>query len=374
MRFSIFLNARSVTPEQDRYVIKSLIDHTILADKLGFEAVFTPDHHFTGYAPWASDPMMFAAYLAARVPNMHLGFSVTSVPLHSPVRFVERVNILDQLTDGKVLIGVGSGTTPEEMIGFGVNYKEASALSDSNLDIAEQLWAKTMEDAPVKFDNGHYRGEVIQRIAPAPYTKGHARLMPVAFKEASVQRAAKHGWPAFIPAFSPPVINNLEPLSHVTKHFTKYRDLLLAAGHSDAVTRDALSWTTHTYQCVHVADSDDQAREELEIILRAYQDAVDREAAFAARAEGRDENKKTDTISGALTDEWIATWCLYGSPQTVAEHLQPYADLGIGNILCGTSTGPLNEERLNFANQTIELMSQKVMPQFKTSGAKVAAQ
>ena len=172
MRFSIFLNARSVTPEQDRYVMKSLVDHTILANKLGFEAVFTPDHHFTGYAPWASDPMMFAAYLAALVPDMHLGFSVTSIPLHSPVRFVERVNILDQLTDGKVLIGVGSGTTPEEMIGFGVNYKEASALSDSNLDIAEQLWAKGVDDAPVKFDNGHYRGEVIQRIAPAPYTKG----------------------------------------------------------------------------------------------------------------------------------------------------------------------------------------------------------
>ena len=139
------------------------------------------------------------------------------------------------------------------------------------------------------------------------------------------------------------------------------------------MTRDALSWTTHTYQCVHVADSDDQAREELEIILRAYQDAVDREAAFAARAEGREENKKTDTISGALTDEWIATWCLYGSPETVAEHLQPYADLGIGNILCGTSTGPLNEERLKFANQTIDLMGRKVMPRF-TAKAEVAAQ
>jgi alkanesulfonate monooxygenase SsuD/methylene tetrahydromethanopterin reductase-like flavin-dependent oxidoreductase (luciferase family) len=372
MRFSIFLNARSVAPEQDRYVMTSLIDHTVLADQLGFEAVFNPDHHFTGYAPWASDPMMFAAYLTARVPNMYLGFSVTSVPLHSPVRFVERINILDQLTEGKVLIGVGSGTTPEEMIGFGVNYKEASALSDSNLEIAEQLWAKAPEDAPVKFSNSHYSGEVLQRIAPAPYTKGHARLMPVAFKEASVQRAATHGWPAFIPAFSPPIINNLEPLKHVTKHFTKYKDLLLAAGHSDAVTKDALSWTTHTYQCVHLAETDEQAREELEIILRAYQDAVDREAAFAAKAEGKEENKKADINTTALSDEWIATWCLYGSPETVIKHLQPYADLGIGNILCGTTTGPLNEERLKFANQTIRLMAEKVIPHFAAK-QKVAA-
>ncbi|MCQ7029673.1 LLM class flavin-dependent oxidoreductase, partial [Escherichia coli] len=92
--------------------------------------------------PVASDPMMFAAYLAGQLKKVHFGFSVTSVPLHSPVRFAERVNILDQLTEGRLLVGVGSGTTPEEMIGFGVNYKEASAIAEANLAIAEKLWAK----------------------------------------------------------------------------------------------------------------------------------------------------------------------------------------------------------------------------------------
>ncbi|SUJ10289.1 Limonene 1,2-monooxygenase [Sphingomonas paucimobilis] len=82
--------------------------------------------------PIASDSYMFASYLAAKFPHMHFGFSVTSVPLHHPVRFVERINILDQLTDGKLLVGVGSGTTPEEMIGFGVDYRDAGAISEKN--------------------------------------------------------------------------------------------------------------------------------------------------------------------------------------------------------------------------------------------------
>ena len=124
----------------------------------------------------------------------------------------------------------------------------------------------------------------------------------------------------------------------------------------------ALDWTTHTYQCVHVAESDDQARDELEVILRAYQNAVEREAEFNARAESDSANKKTDRTPDALSDDWIGTWCLYGSPETVIAHLEPYRDLGIGNILCGTTTGPLTEDRLRLGNQTLDLLAKKVMP------------
>ncbi len=367
MRFSVFLNARSMAPELDRPLMQALVDHATRAEALGFDAIFLPDHHFTGYMPMASDPMMFAAYLAGILKRVHFGFSVTSVPLHHPVRFVERINILDQLTDGKILIGVGSGTTPEEMIGFGVNYKEASKVSEENIEIAERLWAKQPGDGPVAFDTGHYRGEVLQRIAPAAYTPSHARLMPVAMKEASARRAAESGWPAFIPAFTPPNIGGPEPLTHVRKYFSAYRTMLEGAGHSDAVVADALSWTTHTYQCVHLAESDDQARDELIQILTAYQAAIDREKAFNDRAEQSAENRKTDETPLALTEDWIKTWCLYGSPATVIEHLEPYAELGIGNILCGTTTGPLDEQRLDFANRTIELLSRQVMPRFRAA-------
>ena len=366
MRFSVFLNARAVDPKDDRQNMLWLIDHAKTAHAAGFEAVFLPDHHFTGYMPIASDPFIFAAYLAPQLPGMHFGFSVTSIPLHSPVRFVERVNILDQLTEGRLLVGVGSGTTPEEMIGFGVNYKDAGAITEENLSIAERLWAKRMGDAPVAYESGPYKGEVLQRIAPAAYTPGHARLMSVAMKPASAKRAAENGWPAFIPAFTPPNIGGREPLTHVTKYFNIYRDMLQAAGHAPERTADALSWTTHTYQCVHLAETDEQARDELMQILEAYQQAVEREKAFNDKAEEGEANRKTDRTPNALSEDWIATWCLHGSPKTVREHLEPYAQLGIGNILCGTTTGPLTEQRLRWADQTVDLLSREVMPAFRT--------
>jgi alkanesulfonate monooxygenase SsuD/methylene tetrahydromethanopterin reductase-like flavin-dependent oxidoreductase (luciferase family) len=346
------------------------VSHAEYAVGQGFEALFLPDHHFTGYMPVASDPMMFAAYLLGRLPGVHLGFSVTSVPLHNPVRFVERVNILDQLTQGRLLVGIGSGTTPEEMIGFGVTYKEAGPVAESNLSIADALWAKGVNDPPVVFDNGFYHGRILQRIAPAPYTQPRPRLMPVAMKEASMRRAAENGWPAFIPAFTPPQIGGTEPLKHVQKYFSAYRTALEAAGHAGAVVADALSWSTHTYQCVHLAETDDQAGDELHEILTAYQLAVEREAEFNARAESEQANRKTDNTPNALTEDWIGTWTLYGSAKTVREKLEPYAALGIGNILCGTMTGPLTERRLALSDQTVGLLAKDVMPHFRRqSGA-----
>ncbi len=365
MRFSIFLNARSMAPEEDGRLIRALETHALLAGELGFDAIFQPDHHFNGYMPTASDSFMFAAYLAAKMPQMHFGFSVVSVPLHHPVRFVERVNILDQLTKGKLLVGIGSGTTPEEMIGFGVNYAEAGAIAEANLATAEALWNKRMQDPVVEIDNGPFKGRVLQRIAPAPYGRNHARLMPVAMKEASARRAAVNGWPAYIPAFTPPQIYGTEPFAHVKKFFDIYRNMLSEAGHDEAVVAQALDWTTHTYQCVHLAESDDQAREELDVILTAYQAAIDRENEFNAQAEADSANKKKDINISALDEGWIGTWCLWGSPEKVMTELQPYADLGIGNILCGTTTGPMTDERLRLGNQSLDLLARKVMPAFK---------
>lgn len=363
MRFSVFLNARTMTPDADRQLIVDLEQHALLAGELGFDAIFLPDHHFNGYMPVASDSYMFAAYLAAKLPDMHFGFSVTTVPLHHPVRFVERINILDHLTRGKLLVGVGSGTTPEEMIGFGVNYKDAGAIAEENLAAAASLWNKRMEDDAVEL-TGFHKGRVLQRIAPGPYGAKPARLMPVAMKPASIARAAANGWPAFIPAFTPPQIGGLEPLTHVKKYFTQYREALLAAGHDDATVADALSWSTHSYQCVHLAPTDEQARAEVLEILASYQEAVDREAAFNARAEADEANRKTDRTGGALTEEWMATWCLYGSPATVIDKLRAYQQLGIGNILCGTVTGPLTDQRLAYANQTLRLLAEQVRPAF----------
>lgn len=364
MHFSVFLTSRSDGPRQDRPVMQAMIRHAEDAHRLGYDAIFLPDHHFTGYAPPASDPMMFASYLAARLPDMYFGFSVQTIPLHHPVRFAERLNLLDQLTDGRILVGIGSGTTPEEMIGLGVNYRDTAELSVSNLAIVEQLWEKKPGGEPVVFDNGHYRGAVVSRIVPAAYSTNGPQIMSVALRPSSTQRAAEQGQPAFIPAFTPPSIDDGEPMLHLQTHFTTYRDALLAAGHPDEVVNRALEWTTHTYQHIHLADSEAQAEDEFNTLMEEYQEAVEREHAANLEAE-RLSDIKLRPPPDARKPGYHRTWCLWGTPATVTEHLREIDELGIGNILAGFMGGPLTAHREEWGSRSLELFATAVAPTFR---------
>lgn len=364
MHFSAFLTTRSGGPAEDRAVMQAMIEHTGDVERLGFDAVFLPDHHFTGYAPPASDPVAFASYLTGRFPRLHIGFSVQTIPLHHPVRFAERLNLIDQLTDGKLLVGIGSGTTPEEMIGLGINFKDTPQLSVSNLEIVEQLWAKQPGDDPVVFDNGSYKGAVVSRIVPAAYSADGPTIMSVALRPSSIERAAAKAQPAFIPAFTPPALDDGQPMLHLRKHFTAYRDALEAAGHSEEVVSKALSWTTHTYQQVHIAPTDEQAEEEFQLLVRQYQAAIEREHAANLEAEEL-SGVQLRPPPNALNPGWQKTWCVWGSPSTVSDHIAEAADLGIGNILGGFLGGPLTTERRELTKQSLELYANEVMPKFQ---------
>lgn len=364
MHFSSFLTHRSTGPEQDGAVIQEMLGHAVDCAARGFDAIFVPDHHFTGYAPAASDGFMVQSYLAALLPDTHLGFSVQSLPLHSPVRFAERVALLDHLAKGKILVGVGSGTKPEEMIGFGVAYADTKRLSVDNLDIADRLWAKRPDDEPVVFDNGQYRGAVVSRVVPTPYTRPRPRLMYVAQRPESVARAARLAAPVFLPGFTPPHFAGGDPVPHVRKYLSNYLDALHAAGHPQEAIDRALEWTTVTYQFVHVAESDERADAELKAILADYQEQIGREHAA---------NKGAEAVMGVplrdpevvRSQAWQDTWCLWGSPDTVARQVRQYADLGIGNLLCGFMGGPTTPERVRLGNRSLELFATEVMPRFQ---------
>jgi len=278
------------------------------------------------------------------------------------------MNLLDQLTHGRLLVGVGSGTTPEETVGFGVKFQDSRQVLDENLDIAMRLWAKQMHDEPVEFNTGHYSGAVVQRIVPRSYRRPYPLMMGVALREASIERAVAYGWSAFIPDFVPPFPERNEPSAKFLDSLARYRDGMLRSDHPRAVIDECLSWTTHTYQCVHVAETDAQARRELEFIVGEYQRAIDREYPYNKRAEqisGVDLPKAPD----ARSENWIKAWCLYGSPETVCSELERYQSACVGNVLLSFTNGPFTDERWRLAQQSIRLFAAEVMPRLKIATA-----
>jgi alkanesulfonate monooxygenase SsuD/methylene tetrahydromethanopterin reductase-like flavin-dependent oxidoreductase (luciferase family) len=372
MHFSVFLTARSMDPDQDGAIIQAMTDFALQAEELGFDAVFCPDHHFTGYGPMGCDPFLYHGYLAGQLKRMRFGFSVVTGSLHHPVRFVERMNLLDQLTKGRLLVGIGSGTTPEETIGFGVKFQDSRPVLDENLDIAMRLWTKDMLDEPVQFDTGHYRGAVVQRIVPRSFRRPYPLMMGVALREASIERAVNYGWSAFIPDFVPPFPEDNSPSPKFLESLNAYRDALNGSDHSQTLKHELLDWTTHTYQCVHVAETDAQARRELEFIVDQYQQAIERERPYNKLAE-RISGVDLPSAPDARSENWIKAWCLYGSPETVTAELRHYADTGVGNVLLSFTNGPFSEERWRLSQQSIRLFADEVMPHFKWKAAVGAA-
>ena len=127
-------------PGEDHGIIQMTVEQSIWFAELGYNVWFT-DHHFRG--PWHSNTLQFAAYVAPQLPpDRYIGFGVLSIPFYHPLRLVESMNLLDQLTDGRVLFGVGSGWPGVEPTGLGVDaeYHGSGRAAEDTLDVMQRLW------------------------------------------------------------------------------------------------------------------------------------------------------------------------------------------------------------------------------------------
>jgi len=91
-----------------------------LAEPLGFDSVWTVEHHFTDYT-LCPDPVQFLTWMAARTSQIELGTSVIVLPWHDPMRVAEAVTMLDNLSDGRMILGIGRGLARVEYEGFRVD-------------------------------------------------------------------------------------------------------------------------------------------------------------------------------------------------------------------------------------------------------------
>ena len=88
-----------------------------IAYSSNFEALIAAQHYLTGPDSMAIQPLPLLAYLADRVPGMYLGTSIFLLPLHQPVEVAEQTAMLDIISGGRFLFGVGQALLQNERIG-----------------------------------------------------------------------------------------------------------------------------------------------------------------------------------------------------------------------------------------------------------------
>ena len=105
----------------DRYDDRAVYRHEMsmadLAGPLGFDSVWSAEHHFDGYT-MCPNVMQFLTYMAGRTKHVQLGSMVVVLPWHDPIRLTEEVVMLDHLSGGRVTLGMGRGLGRIEFEGF----------------------------------------------------------------------------------------------------------------------------------------------------------------------------------------------------------------------------------------------------------------
>ena len=133
-----------------------------LAVELGFESLWTVEHHFDDYT-MCPDPVQWLSYMAGKHPNVLLGSAVIVLPWHDPLRVAEQVALLDQLCDGRMILGIGRGLARIEYDGFRV---DMNTSRERFVEYA-RLVTEALELGYMEYDN-EFGTQPRRQIRPRP--------------------------------------------------------------------------------------------------------------------------------------------------------------------------------------------------------------
>lgn len=344
MKFSTFLFPDSRDPAEDGLVIDETVREAVLADRLGADIVWLAEHHFDGISVYA-DPMVLAGALAASMQRAGLGFAVIQTALHHPVRLAEQMALLDHLMKGKLIVGLGRGSSFNiyDYQGFGIDHHEAQA----RLDEAEAIMVKSWSGDQFEY-NGRFWQVEVPMLRPLPYTRPHPVVIRGSSTDASLVELAREGKPFMM---------NVQSLETTSRRVDLYRQTMREAGFGEERITANLeaSWVWRNF---YVADNDDKATS---IGIPAFETMTQTRAEMRNRYAAMGQRiVPVDALPGGRKAR--GEGLLHGAPARVAEDVAAIDRLGIGGIIGTFRLGPMPHE---VAAESLSLFMEKVAPQFR---------
>jgi probable F420-dependent oxidoreductase len=172
-------------PWQQLY--RELLDQAAYAEELGFASIWLSEHHFTdeGYLPSMSAVL---GALAERTSRVRLGTAVLLAPLHHPLRLAEDLAVIDQLSGGRLEVGLAPGYRPKEFTVLGVPKKERGGRTDETIEILQRAW----QAKPFSYEGRYFRFDDVV-VAPPPAQQPGPPIWIGGNSTAAAARAARYG-------------------------------------------------------------------------------------------------------------------------------------------------------------------------------------
>ncbi|NKZ10919.1 LLM class flavin-dependent oxidoreductase [Mycolicibacterium septicum DSM 44393] len=311
-------------------------------DALGYDEVWIGEHHSAG-SEIISSPEVFIAAAAARAKRIKFGTGVISLSYHNPLWAADRLMLLDHLTHGRIIGGVGPGSLPTDSAMIGLNPTDTRELLETNLDIMVRLLAGETVSAKTPthelFD---------AKLQLAPYAEGGIPLSVAAVASPTGARlAGKHG----IGLLSVGATLSAAGFDALAHHWNIAEERAAAFG----TTVDRSNWSL--VGPFHVAETDAQARAEVRYGIEAWFNYFQKVAAFPQMT------MPGDTVDGMIDTINELGAGVIGTPERARAQVQRLWDQsgGFGSML---------QMAADWANpaatrRSAELFAEEVMPHFQ---------
>jgi alkanesulfonate monooxygenase SsuD/methylene tetrahydromethanopterin reductase-like flavin-dependent oxidoreductase (luciferase family) len=337
MKFGDFLFPESRNPAADGAVIDDTLREARLCDELGMDAIWLSEHHFDGNSVYA-DPLMFAAALAMRTTRAQLGFAVIQTSLYHPIHLAEQLALLDHLSKGRLLVGLGRGTffNIYEYEGFGLDPDEAQARFEEAEQIILKAWTEHGFEHHGRFWNLRVHG-----LRPRPFTKPHPAIYRSSSSEHSARELGRQGRL---------ILLNPQSAAVTRQRVELYRQGLREAGFDEAKIADYVGriWVWRT---AYVGATDAEAE-------RVGRPAFEQMIEFRGSLRQQIRRERGVILSPDRAPGLEGFFC--GAPATVAAELAQLADTGIAGALMQFRLGGMPYE---VTAASIERFMREVVPQ-----------
>ncbi len=298
------------------------------AERWGLDVVWLAEIHMNPTRSLLSAPLTVASAIAARTHRIKIGTAVQILPLGHPLRLAEETATIDQISDGRLVFGVGRSAFPRAYNAYGISYEESQDRFAESLDIIKTAWTEP---------NASYRGRYYSfdnfTLVPRPVQQPHPEIRIAASQHDTYAAIGELGYPLFSAV-------RATPLSELAYHTRAYRDAWQAAG------------------CAG------KPRAFLQVPIYV---AATREAALEDARDGimRFSTYRADLIRGPMSYEMVLREkCIAGTPEMVVARLRELEDEAkLDGVSAEINPGSMLSH--DQVMKSLRLYIQEVMPQFK---------
>jgi len=349
MRFSIFLAPFHPLGENPTLALERDFELIERLDALGYDEAWIGEHHSAGWETIAS-PEVFIAAAAARTRHIKLGTGVVSLPYHHPLMVADRMVLLDHITRGRVLFGVGPGALPTDALMLGIDPNLQRPRMNEALAVIIRLFT---EVEPITYESDWFSLRNA-RLQLRPFTKPHMPIAVAAVQSPAGMVAAGENGAG--------VLTMSVPRGKTAAALADFWNIAEETAATHGKTMDRNEWRVVLH--VHLAGSRKEALDQIRHRAGRYR---------IEYSEGTTGSAQPSGLGVAEAAEHFVTqgdWCVGTPADLIAkiEELQHYSG-GFGGLMVQAVDWADAED----LHHSYDLLARYVMPHFQGSLAGLEA-